>query len=644
MSSISQQNNNDASLQLKQAIRQNSKDAIAEFRAAYPDFNINELDVEETTPLIFAIKECGGLSLCIESLHAIFPTINPNIIDYEGKTAMYYAILLDNSPAIRTLSDCFGSYLDINTKLYYNNTALLIAVSFERAECLKTLIQSFSTTLDPDVADNDGDTALFIAISRGRTDLIDILYQYYPHMNPNKVNKAGQNALILAVNSGSVDCLQTIYTYFPSIEYNKQSSRGMTAFMSAIKHLQGRPSWLPMCQQLCLCFPQMDFNLQNHLGQTALMIALEYCTDDETVILSLFPSSSNCAGAGDRHPVNINLKDKKGNTALSYAAKHAKFRMIYALHSFWPNDLHNNKPDESPIASALYNTVFEYSKRCNADPTRVIKTIAALHDCYPNMDPNPDEQFHSPLVVAIRIGSAPIVRALYQHFPNIIINTPRANPFLRAVKSSSQEVFLATVQFPNIDPSILSHTGKTALMLALSTLDPSRFVQLYKRFPTLDPNAQNPNNGYNALMFSLENNVQFTMQHIKLFASTFPTFNINAQSKNGLSAFKMMFMHSSDRDWERIARFQKAFRDVDPNIQDKYGETPLMFVSNLSRLQTIRELLRCFPHIDLSCRDIKGWTVFHVAALLNQPNVLHILLTFIMKQADTDEQHSCVIV
>lgn len=313
----------------------------------------------------------------IRALHQRFPKL---MADYTSQdfSALEYATTHGHPNCILALYECFpnleqGHSLPIACERNYPNcikalhdcypyysgnehVALICAVTCNYPDCIRMLHVCYPD-LDPNEPNKHGDTALLVI--RKAPKCLPILYQCFPNIDPNVQNDLGNTALMYIVTQGLSNCVTQFATYFPTTDVNLCNKRGKTALMIAIEKNKEK-----CLIALCQAFPTIDPNIQDKCGNTALMLTslvpnAHHITHQ---LLTLFsdqkkrpappPSSTRrlkSKGGGrasksssQQHhvhtlpPIDANIRNKKGETALMRAIRAGKAILVTLLLDNFP--------------------------------------------------------------------------------------------------------------------------------------------------------------------------------------------------------------------------------------------------------------------------------------------------------------------
>jgi ankyrin repeat protein len=289
-------------MELIEAISDNNLERVIELLQD-PSININyqdEIDGNDWTVLMYA---CRLGHLDIVRLLLSNPTININLADVDGNTALLLACYSydNNSEIIRELLQSHTNpSIDVNS---VNNTGqnafLIICRRPEYAELIPIIHSLFAQPNDINnelniqglyiaiqsnnilgvqrllglnidyfhIYDYPGHTALTLACENNQIDIVRILLPLYDNYYLNRVDDdSGKNALIVACINGSLELVNLLLEQ-PNIDVNVHDSLDFNPLMRAVESNR-----LDIVQRL-LQHPNVSINYVNPEGYSALTIA-----------------------------------------------------------------------------------------------------------------------------------------------------------------------------------------------------------------------------------------------------------------------------------------------------------------------------------------------------------------------------------
>ena len=282
--------------------------------------------------------------------------IYANNKDDDGQTALTYASA-EGHIEVAELLLAYGA--DIHTKTEFDNTPIIYASEEGRAEIVRRLLDRAAEDKGIDIKNFTND-ALVRASEKGQLEVVRLLLARGGDANAK--NQYGNVALIEASRNGYVELVKLLLAYGADVNAKDASN------MSALTGASGLVTWAVPCSDVAYfkknrCtisttrFSSAHFEVANLLitsgarvndkdnsGNTAIMLAsLAHqaeivklliasradvnlrTNDDETILMNLakFGGSIDVMRLLLRGRIDVDAKDKHGNSALTYALRHA---------------------------------------------------------------------------------------------------------------------------------------------------------------------------------------------------------------------------------------------------------------------------------------------------------------------------------
>eukprot|EP00042_Codosiga_hollandica_P032190 m.202172 g.202172 ORF g.202172 m.202172 type:complete len:322 (-) comp53833_c0_seq11:545-1510(-) len=246
----------------------------------------------------------------------------------QGRTLLHAAAKLSSSTILQQLLD--RKELDVNAKDKDSCTALMLALNSPWAECAMVLLDIGSSTAG---LYQNGQTHLHAAAKIYNSTILQRLLRD-SSIDINARDKDGQTALMVAVVERIEDNVMTLLQAGASATIPSHNGR-------TVLHAVAERYSSASLKQLLIKQPGLDINAREEEGRTALMIAVAREDDDCTDALlaaganteGMFQTGEtllHVASNGfspkifqtllDRQDLDINARDKEGNTALMNVA------------------------------------------------------------------------------------------------------------------------------------------------------------------------------------------------------------------------------------------------------------------------------------------------------------------------------------
>jgi len=363
--------------------------------------NINEKDASGTYPLIKAINKNNIDTVILLVEYGITNNIDMNIIDMNGNTPITLAYKLNNPSIFRFLL----KYLDINKKDLKGNTILYYAIFNNDIETVKELI---SIGADINFKDKFGNSAIQIAIFKKNQNVLKILFSN-SNLLLNIPNFRGETPIFTIINICNYSVIEKIIIIDNLIkrgaDINFEDNEGNTPLIYAIQN-----GSLPIIELLVENGANVNYVIKSknksvltyaiELGELDIVKHLVKCGADVNfknkngvsilgeainnlkweIFKFLVNNNVNNCMSGDFYEkeiiekvisnnrldilkflvtnnLNINIKDKDGNTPLSYAIKAKNSDIVKYLIEIGANvNNKNNKGESYDDVNLAYNS------------------------------------------------------------------------------------------------------------------------------------------------------------------------------------------------------------------------------------------------------------------------------------------------
>jgi ankyrin repeat protein len=143
------------------------------------------------TPLMYAIKNN------LESIVSLFMSAKASVreVDDHGMSALSYALRDQNSNIWKMLEKRDPDVVN-EIMGHYKTTPLIDAIRSSRTDIIEFLADC--SKIDPNIGDKDGDHVLSWCLFDANTEMVDILIDKFPTIDPHKANVRGLSPLMRA--------------------------------------------------------------------------------------------------------------------------------------------------------------------------------------------------------------------------------------------------------------------------------------------------------------------------------------------------------------------------------------------------------------------------------------------------------------
>ena len=493
--------------------------------------------------------------------------IDVNTVNSQGFTPLHLA---SDEGHIDVVAILLGNpVIDINMGDFSDTgwTPLHIACQEGHTEVVKLLLRN--SKIDVNIGDSDGWTALYSATYEEYPDIVKLLVEH-PHTDVNtKDYSDGYNALTWAAWNGNVDILEGLLSH-PKIDVNMVDNHGMTALDWAIYN--GKT--------------ESEKRILGHLKISFSTVARWLSSDSVTVLskneeMLVAAIMGNTTGLGilvDYNESNINTVDSEGRTPLFLASWIGRLEAVKLLLNH--SEIDANKGDKLGM---------------------------------------------TPLFVATKNTRKEVVVVLVHH-SKIDVNrsTPnRTSPLIIASQGGHADLVLVLLAQVNVDVNYVTFEGKSAIFYAFTKslateLKQRSVVELILRCPRADIAIMDEDDK-TALDHAKETNRTDIIEEfgsrgkLKKLGQTCCSREIN----------KGLQKAAQEGDLPWLQTFLKC-PQVDINLSDKYGFTPLYLASREGHLRVVEMFLEN-PRTDVNI-EVYFENALMVASERGHPGVVELLL------------------
>lgn len=434
----------------------------------------------------------------------------------------------------------------------------------------KRSFEKNNNPLSATCADDDGNTLLHISVNRKSLNLLKILKnsnEFYSNIK----NKDGDTPLNLAVKNNCSD---------------------IVAF---------------------LIENGADFRITNDAGISPLILANE--KNSEQIFKSLL------------FKVDINEKDKDGNTLLHFAVQNKLINLSFFLINKGANILEENNNGDTPfsLSQTINLKEIETLMRSRIDEdlrnlNQVIKnnSLNELKDLLRNsyilkFIDSVNDDGDTPITCAIQNGAFECLKPLVFKGADLdLANQDGETPLNLAVKKNQPQIVELLIE-NGADPDLINKDGETLLTLAVK----ENQIQVIE---TLLKNSADPylfdKDGEVPLTLAIKRD-QFPIVEILLNYSVDP----NTHNRDGETTLALAIKSGQLQIVEALLN-----NSVDPDFHNNDEETPLTLAIKENQPQIVELLINHDANLNLVNK--KGETPLTLAIKENQPQIVELLISY----------------
>jgi len=191
--------------------------------------DINYMD-EIYPPILVESISKFGIHRNLELINYLIEkeTINVNLQDYNGYTALILATSINNIEIVKLLLQ--REDIAVNSETFDDNTALMFAIKNNNIEIVKLLLKREDIAVN--LQTSNGYTALMVAIEIVNNIAIVKLLLLREDLNLNLKNANGYTALMIAIEDNNIEKVKLLLKR-EDIDLNLKNDNGYTALMLA---------------------------------------------------------------------------------------------------------------------------------------------------------------------------------------------------------------------------------------------------------------------------------------------------------------------------------------------------------------------------------------------------------------------------
>ena len=524
----------------------------------------------------------------IDKLVACSDSLNINQIDVGGNTIVYKASAEGNLYLIQVLLR--HPNIDLNKQAIDGSTPLYIASQKQHREIVTVLIKALGILVNKGNA--EGISPLQVAAKNGHLSITRLLLSHND-IDPNQADYQDITPLIAAANEGHSLVITEILLH-PRIEANKATWSGETALFFACKKQD-----LNVTRVLLKC-PQTDINLLDENGKHAQTYA-----ENNSVIIDAFNSRISLIHSGH------SCCSDEQKSGMQIAARHGDWKKI---KTFLKCPAMNVNDGYESDLTPLYIAVRE-------EKSIVVQMLLE----FPTINVNQVVNGENALLVATELGSLEVVTMLLDHpeiDTNVVKRGDQGNPLYIASERGFDKIVKQLLVQSQIEVNdVFGSKRRTALITATATKN-MKITEMLLLCPKVNINITDLL-GKRAIDHAANWTLDMFVMRDEILSNKAYNHTCCVDASNKL-------MRASNVDNYKAIRGLAKCPNININIADYKGRTPLYLASMMNNLKAVKELLTLAGIDTNKGRSLDAKTPFSVSSENGHGIVMQYLLNHTM--------------
>jgi ankyrin repeat protein len=385
------------------------------------------------------------------------PSSNINVKDAEGITPLMLAAINGNPDLIKILLEFRpqGSQERINVNIQNNDgdTALILAAAEENEEVVQRLLEfqpyePQQQQLDINIQNYEGLTALANAVNLGDLEIVQRLLEFKPRGSQKKINinirdNEDDSAIRVAIKKSKVEMVKAILRFYGN-DISSEDIGWINAFL--FKIIDGRKRGSELFDIL-LKIPGIDVNIRDKNGNTLLIYAIK---NELVEIPKILLRDTK---------IYINAENNEGDTALTLAKKMNQSEIIKLLQ--------NANAVDSRVGPTIFSTSLDLSSMKEKEPPFILERLVEI--CRSGNEAGLDK-------VLAEAGPAVV---------NDSLDSQGRTCLMSAVEQNNAKFVGKLLSIKDINVNARNNKGQTALIIA-TIRENTELVKAFLRISSID--------------------------------------------------------------------------------------------------------------------------------------------------------------